>query len=827
VKKAAFFFRYLLNNRLFKRLGFRLRAKLITIFIVVQIIPLIIVSVSAIYHSSRLADDFKDSAEEFSGITASALTKTDEIVMKDADTIQEEIGLLIDQTNEDIKKTTERLEASIVRNFWANAAGLSVSTAVMAALAALIAFMLASLFTTSINRFIIGISKFRSGERDFRFNIYNKDEMGQLAEAFNAMADAVERSVAGPLVITDMNENIVYANDKTLKILGKRLDEVKGKKYADIAIFPNSGNYNAISAIEDSKESDVFYYAPEKRYYKASASYLYNAEGVKSGYIVITSDVTEIFSEQERFERQMNVLNTIFTASPDLMWYKDKNRRYIAVNPRYASLFGKTPAEIVGIASEELYSEAASFVESEYENIVFEDNRSVYSEEEMFFADGHSEVLEVVRTPIKNSKGEIAGIIGVGRDISSRAAAEVQLRNIEKELRNAVEEANRANNAKSEFLARMSHEIRTPMNAIIGMANVSAMKLENFDENAKEELRQHLNQINASSQHLLGLLNDILDLSKIEAGKIDITMEAFSLNELANEVEAIIRPRAEEKGVDFTADIEDFGNAMYISDPLRLRQVFLNLLGNAAKFTPRGKSISFAILCVHEEEKRTLFTFLVADTGIGMTDEERALLFKPFEQGSAQIGRVYGGTGLGLSISHNIVKLLGGEGIVCKSAKDAGSIFTFDLWLEKSEEEYSPIDEEAISFPPDMKVLLVDDNMINRIVVMEQLKTTGIKIGEADDGDVAVEKFKNSAVHEYSLILMDVQMPRMDGYQACKAIRGLDRDDAKTVGIIALTANAFKEDVEKALASGMNSHLAKPLEFSKLIKTVHKYVKKR
>jgi CheY-like chemotaxis protein len=365
------------------------------------------------------------------------------------------------------------------------------------------------------------------------------------------------------------------------------------------------------------------------------------------------------------------------------------------------------------------------------------------------------------------------------------------------------------------------------MNAIIGMANIASMKLDGLNEGAKEELKDHLNQINTSSQHLLGLLNDILDLSKIEAGKIDISMETFNLNELASEVEAIIRPRAEEKSLDFTVDIEDFGNNMYISDVLRLRQVLLNLLGNAAKFTPWGKSISFAILCVEEEETRAKFTFLVADTGIGMTNEERAMLFKPFEQGSAHIGRVYGGTGLGLSISHNIVKLLGGEGIVCKSAKDSGSIFTFDLWLKKSEEKYAPLDEETITFPPDMKVLLVDDNLINRVVVFEQLKTTGITIDEADDGDVAVEMFKNSAVNEYSLILMDVQMPKMDGYQASTAIRELDRADAKTVGIIALTANAFKEDVEKAIESGMNSHLAKPLEFSKLIKTVYKYAKKK
>ncbi|MDR2105062.1 MAG: PAS domain-containing protein, partial [Deferribacteraceae bacterium] len=361
----------------------------------------------------------------------------------------------------------------------------------------------------------------------------------------------------------------------------------------------------------------------------------------------VEEDVVQTRLKQDIFERQMSVLNTIFMASPDLIWYKDRDFRYVAVNPRYSSLFGKEPVEMVGKLSEEFYSEAAYFVEKEYDNIVFEEGYNAYTEEEMFFADGHSEALEVVRTPVKDANGDVIGIIGVGRDVSARAAVEVQLRSIEKELRDAVASANSASSAKSEFLARMSHEIRTPMNAIIGMANIAAMKLENFDENSKQDIKEHISQINASSQHLLGLLNDILDLSKIEAGKIDISMEPFSLNELAEEVETIIRQRAEEKGVEFTVDVEDFGDSMFISDPLRLRQVLLNLLGNAAKFTPTGKSISFAILCVEDEENRAKFTFLTADTGIGMTNEERAMLFKPFEQGSAQIGRVYGGTGLG------------------------------------------------------------------------------------------------------------------------------------------------------------------------------------
>jgi CheY-like chemotaxis protein len=219
--------------------------------------------------------------------------------------------------------------------------------------------------------------------------------------------------------------------------------------------------------------------------------------------------------------------------------------------------------------------------------------------------------------------------------------------------------------------------------------------------------------------------------------------------------------------------------------------------------------------------------FFVTDSGIGMDEQEQSMLFKPFEQASREITSNYGGVGLGLAISNSIINMMGGE-IKCESVKGSGTIFSFEISLTKAESEDAECEYPlTANITSNIKILLVDDNAINRIVVREQLKAAGILIDEADDGDVAVQMFKDSAPNEYSAIFMDIQMPRMDGYTASKTIRELDREDAKIVVIIALTANAFKDDVDKAISNGMDAHLAKPLELEKLLKTVTKYLRNR
>jgi CheY-like chemotaxis protein len=371
----------------------------------------------------------------------------------------------------------------------------------------------------------------------------------------------------------------------------------------------------------------------------------------------------------------------------------------------------------------------------------------------------------------------------------------------------------------------MSHEIRTPMNAIIGITNMVKRKLTEASE-TEPEILSNLMQIEESSQHLLGLLNDILDLSKIDAGKIDMSMETVNIHKLANTVASIIRPRCAEKNIDFEMILETPPTTLAVTDPLRLRQVLINLLGNAGKFTHELGRIVFDIRKLESEDGMTKFSFAVKDNGVGISDEAKRTLFQPFEQGGAGVAKRYGGTGLGLAISRSIVRLLGGD-IAVESGPNEGSTFSFSLWMKDADVEASEEDVqiEGKDLFAGRRALLADDVAINRIIAADLLEFTGMDIDEAEDGDEAVRMFESSAPWTYDIIYMDIQMPVMDGYEASSRIRASAREDAGAVPIVALTANAFKDDIDKAIQNGMNAHLAKPLDVRKLIETTFRLIK--
>ena len=378
------------------------------------------------------------------------------------------------------------------------------------------------------------------------------------------------------------------------------------------------------------------------------------------------------------------------------------------------------------------------------------------------------------------------------------------------------QEATLASKAKSAFLANMSHEIRTPLNAIIGMSHIAQSSLDN-----REKAAASLHKVQMASKHLLDLLNNILDMSKIESGKFSLASEPFSLQTALDEVEGIFTQRCEEKSIALITDLDTASlPAAVTGDALRLKQVLINLLGNAVKFTSQGGTIRLGVNAESHEGHLSL-GISVHDTGIGMTDEQLSRLFSAFEQADNTIAIKYGGTGIGLALSQHLVGMMGGV-ITVESRLGLGSVFSFVIQLPIEEQTEQPGPETQGEHPDlsQKRVLVVDDVDLNRFILCEFLSETNAIIEEAEDGAQALELVKAAPERYYDLIFMDVQMPNMDGYEATRQLRALSREDAATLPIVAMTANAYREDQERAYQAGMNRHIAKPLDIAELMRTL-------
>ena len=385
----------------------------------------------------------------------------------------------------------------------------------------------------------------------------------------------------------------------------------------------------------------------------------------------------------------------------------------------------------------------------------------------------------------------------------------------------ALQTAENANKAKTDFLSNMSHDIRTPMNAIIGMTS-----LIRYDAGNKDKVIEYADKIDISSQHLLGIINDVLDMSKIEAGKTVFKYNDFSILNFIQEINTLFRSQIDEKKQTLTIIKENIRHEWVNGDQIHLMQIFSNLLSNAVKYTQEGGKIQFLIEeCETKSSVYAKYRFLVSDNGMGMSADFKETIFDPFTRAESSMTNKIQGTGLGMAITRNLVKAMGGT-IDLESELGQGSCFEVFIDLRIAENRTVALAAQEEIAEPDsntlkgMRFLCAEDNELNAEILMELLKIEGAECTICENGEKVLETFEQSAPGDYDMILMDVQMPVMNGYEATKAIRRSSHELAMTIPIIAMTANAFSEDIQHSLAAGMNVHVSKPVEMKVLEKTI-------
>ncbi len=530
--------------------------------------------------------------------------------------------------------------------------------------------------------------------------------------------------------------------------------------------------------------------------------------------IGIGRDVTAEVRARRHADGLSAQLEAILENLPDMVFVKDaRDLRFVRLNAAAEALIGIPRAEMLGKNDYDFFPESQARFFEVSDRAVLDSGEPLDVPEEPLATASGERILHTKKIPIRDADGTPQLLVGISRDITERKHRIEALERAEAEARDA-------NRAKSEFLAKMSHEIRTPMNGVLGMASLL------LESDLAPADRECVETIHSSGEALLGILNNILDLAKIEAGKLALEMVSFELRGVLEGVRALLRERAARRQVELRLELDERLPGRLRGDPMRLRQVLLNLTDNAVKFTERGHVSLRAEVEGVEGEVATV-RLAVEDTGTGIDPEICARLFGAFEQADSSITRHFGGTGLGLTIAHEIVDRMGGH-ISVESARGRGTRFDIVLPFEISDPVPStppgaadPV-PRAVEHPSgrSLRVLVAEDNKVNQRVVLRQLERLGCEVVLVSDGQRAVERHADET---FDLVLMDCQMPVLDGYDATAAMRAHPRATAR-VPIIAMTASAMQGERERCLAAGMDDYLAKPVQLSQLVETLERWI---
>jgi len=655
-------------------------------------------------------------------------------------------------------------------------------------------------------------------------------------EKLALLSRAVEQSPAS-VVITDTSGNIEYVNPKFVALTGYTSEEVIGQNprvlksgkqprefYEDLWKTLSSG-YDWRGEFENKKKNGEHYCE------LASISPVRDEHGTVTHFLAIKEDITARKTAEEHAQRESAFLNQLIRTIPDKILFEDLQCRIFKLNAAAVRSFGcRDQQEVIGHT-------IADFFPAEFVAKALADDRRVMEtgciqtglEECMTLPDGTALCLSTSKVPLRDNEGKIIGLIGVSRDITNLKNTEKRLRELNRQLKSALEhteelaeKAEAASRAKSEFLAIMSHELRTPLNGVLGFAEL--LSLTKLDE----EQASFVQTITLSGNHLLSVVSDILDFSSIEKRHLTIQSAPADLTGIVESSVLAVRQAAMAKGLRFRCEVAPDVPEQIVGDERRIRQILINLLGNAVKFTTSG-SISLHVANSFAGDRPAL-DFSVTDDGIGISPETIKRLFQPFMQGDSTMQRQFGGTGLGLAISHRLAEAMGGS-ITVVSAPGQGSTFTFQLPLgiPTTPDDPASAPGEAPPNPPSVAerniqiaddspippkaglVLVVEDDPDNSLLAGKMLQSLGYRPEFATNGAEAVAAF---APGKYVAILMDVLLPMMDGLDATRQIRA--SEFGSRVPIIALTANVMSGDRERCLAAGMDDFLAKPFKRAEL-----------